>query len=214
MGWAMLIGVALLTGALLWLIGFPRRLWMIAATALTLGATGYAWQGNPGMSGHPVVAEKSGVVDPEMVKMREAMFDRFTQTWGFYNNAENSLRQGEPAYAIAWMRSAVTKSPGDAVAWTGLGVMFAEHDRGVSPASRFAFDKAMALWPQHPGPPFFLGMAYAKMGALAEARQWWAKSLELTPPNAEYRDDVALWLERADAEIARRQAPQGTPPAP
>ncbi len=39
---------------MLGLIGFPRRLWMVAATALMLGAAGYALQGNPGLAGHPV----------------------------------------------------------------------------------------------------------------------------------------------------------------
>ena len=45
MGWLMLALVAVAAGLLLALTGYPRRLWTIAATALTLGATGYAWQG-------------------------------------------------------------------------------------------------------------------------------------------------------------------------
>ena len=39
--------------------------------ALMLGAAGYAWQGRPGLEGHPVVAaKKAGEIDAEVVDLR------------------------------------------------------------------------------------------------------------------------------------------------
>lgn len=219
MGWIVLLIVALSAFAVLIAIGFPVRLWTIGATALTLGATGYAWQGSPGLAGHPVTAaEKTGEVDADEVALREAMFGRFNFEWNTFNQADAMLRSGKPGYAVTIMRAAVIKAPEDGPLWVGLGNTLAAHDRGVSPAARFAFDKGMALMPQHPGPPFFLGLAYVRMGQLAEARPFWERAVALTPQNISYRPVLEAqlnWLDGRLAEGAARQRQMlGTEPAP
>lgn len=215
MGWAMLVLLAVLSGALLLLAGFPRRLWTIAATALTLGAAGYAWQGDPGLPGRNVTAEeKKGEVDPGMVAMREAMFGRFNFTWGMFAQADAMTRSGKLDMAVQAMLNGTRMAPQDAGVWTGLGMAFVEHDGGlVSPAARLAFDRGIALSPKHPGPPFFLGMALARAGQLAEARPFLARAVELTPETVAYREVLAGQLERLDATLAG-QAGQPAPAAP
>lgn len=219
MGWIVLLIAAALTGAVLIAIGFPRRLWTVGATALTLGATGYAWQGSPGLEGHPVAAvEKSGEVDPGEVLLRDAMFGQFNHEWNTFNQGDAMIRGGKPGYAVTIMRAAVIKAPDNAVLWVGLGNTLSVHDRAVSPASRFAFDKAMALWPTHPGPPYFLGLAYVRMGQLAEARPFWAKAVELTPEMVGYRAVLVRQLALLDQRMAegaqQRQMPGAGAGAP
>jgi tetratricopeptide (TPR) repeat protein len=215
MGWAMLVAIAALTALVLWLIGFPKRLWTIPATALTLGAAGYAWQGNPGLPGRPVAtAQAAGEVDPELVALREAMFGRFNLSWGYFAQADAMTRIGAKDTAVRAMLNAVRASPNDTALWTGLGYALAEHDKGISPAARFAFDRAMALYPQHPGPPFFYGQALIRANQFAEARPFWAKALALAPKDASYRDDIAVRVMLLDRFLAEMQAREGaSPPA-
>ncbi|WP_448661055.1 tetratricopeptide repeat protein [Sphingomonas sp. CJ20] len=230
MGWVLFAGLAIACGLLLWLTGFPRRLWTIPATALMLGAAGYAWQGSPGLVGHPVAAvEKPGEVDPALVALREAMFGRFNFDYSYFMAADGMLRAGAPGAAVKVMLGGVRKAPQDAALWTGLGLVLAENDAmQVSPAAKFAFEKAIALWPTHPGPQFFYGLAYVREGKFAEARAHWARAYELAPPKASYRDELLVRLflldkfleakaaqERGEAAPAAAPAPTpAQPPSP
>jgi cytochrome c-type biogenesis protein CcmH/NrfG len=105
------------------------------------------------------------------------------------------------------MLAGVRKYPQDAALWTGLGLKLAEKDGDIiSPASKFAFDRAMALAPQHPGPPYFLGVAYLQAGNVRSALPMWSKALQLTPENASYHNKIAgslYFLERAILEQAQ-----------
>lgn len=204
MGWVWLLVLALASGLLLWRSGYPRGLWTVAATALMLGAAGYAWQGSPGMAGHPVAAEaKTGEVDPELVALREAMFGRFDFAFSYFVAADAMTRTGSPGSAAAVMIGGVRKAPQDGALWTGLGLKLAEHDGNqVSPASRFAFERAMALMPQHPGPYFFYGLAEIREGRFAEARPLWAKAVALAPATASYRGELLVRLMLLDRFLA------------
>jgi cytochrome c-type biogenesis protein CcmH len=204
MGWAMLLAFALFTAALLALLRFPRQLWMVAATALTLGAAGYAWQGSPDLAGNPMVhAEKKGTVDAGLVEMREALFGRFNSSYAYFAIADAMTRDGSPENAAKAMLGAVKALPKDAALWTGLGTAMADRDGGlVTPAARLAFDRAIALAPQHPGPYYFLGVALIKGGQPAEARQYWAKAVQLAPPLQPYHDPMVAQLRQLDAFLA------------
>lgn len=213
MGWLILIGLALASGALLLLIGFPRHLWMIGATALTLGAAGYAFQGNPGLGGSPVVHVKKPVeLDPELIALREAMFGRFNQSYAYFAISDAMLRTGSPDKAAMAMQGAVRQVPKDAALWTGLGMSLTDRDGGVvTPAARFAFDQAIALAPKHPGPLYFLGLALARTGELTEARGLWARAVALTPETLSYRPALVAQLKYLDGVIAERMPAQAQP---
>lgn len=213
MGWVMLAGVALVAAVLLWLTGFPRRMWTIAATALMLGAAGYAWQGSPGLAGHPIAAEeKHGQVDQQLVDLRDAMFGKYgTWAWTYGNMADGMTRAGKLRTAVEVWEGGVRNKPDDPALWTGLGFALFQHDRQISPASRFAFEKAIAVYPTHPGPYFFYGLAQASTGKLQEARANWVKAIERTPENASYRNILLMQAIQLELLI-RQQAGQGAPP--
>src|SRR3546814_11342997 len=59
-----------------------------------------------------------------------------------------------------------------------------------------------SLAPKHPGPPFFLGLAYVRAGEFAEARPFWARALDLTPGDASYRPEIAVRLMLLDRFLA------------
>jgi tetratricopeptide (TPR) repeat protein len=214
MGWLMLVLIALGAALLLWLTGFPRKLWTVAATALMLGAAGYAWQGSPGLAGHPATAaEKPGEIDVDIVAIRDAMFGRFNFTWASFARADAMTRAGAPDTAARAMILTVRQAPGDAGAWAWLGIKLAENDGNqVSPAAKFAFDRALQLAPRHPGPPFLYGLALIREGKFAEARPFWAKAVELTPEKASYRDELLMRLFLLDKFLeAKAAAEQGQP---
>jgi len=209
MGWLVWALIAVLTGVVLVAIRFPMRMWTIPAAAITLGATGYVWQGSPELEGHPVSqADKKGSLDPDEVLLRQAMFGQFNFARQYFAAADAMTESGSYDAAVIAMQAGTIKSPGDGSLWTGLGTALSNHDRGVSPASKFAFDRAMKVWPNHPGPPFFLGLAYVRMGELAEARPYWARAVALTPAGVGYREVLVTqldWLDRRIAENAERQ---------
>lgn len=200
MGWLMFGWVALGAALLLWALRFPRRLWILPATALMLAGAGYAWQGSPGLPGHPVTAEEeTGVVDPEIVALREAMFGRFNFDFSYFMAADAMTRVGAPEAAANVMVGGVRKAPRDAALWTGLGMALTQHDGMiVSPPARYAFEHAIELWPQHPGPHFFYGIALARIGEFAAARKQWGLALENVPEKASYRDAMLNQMLRYD----------------
>ncbi len=130
---------------------------------LTLGLlmlAGYALQGRPGLAGTSVTpASKARDVDPGLSLLRASMFGRFTVAENIFVTGDALIRSGNPQSAVALYLGAVNAQAQNAALWTGLGSAYADQDGGVSPASRFAFDRAMKLAPEHPGPPFFLGLA-------------------------------------------------------
>lgn len=217
MGWAMLGAMALAAAIVLAVTRFPKHLWTVAATGLTLGAAGYAWQGSPTLAGSPVsIKKQAGEIDPALTALREAMFGKYgTYVYGYATAADSMTRDGRPDMATAVWQGAVRKFPEDYALWTGLGLSLAEHDGNqLSPAAKLAFEKALALNPAHPGPPFFYGLALVREGKFAEARPWWAKAVALAPEGISYRDELRMrlfLLDRflaAEAEQAKQQAGQ------
>lgn len=211
MGWAILIGLSIVTAIVLWLTGFPRRLWTVAATGMMLGAAGYAWQGSPSLAGHPVQSESKKVdVDPGFVELREALFGKYgTHFFSYSMAADAMVREGRPDLAVAVWLSATRKQPEDASLWAGLGMALSENDAGhVSPAAQLAFDRAVALSPQHPGPPFFVGLALVREGRFEDAVKWWERAVRLTPEKISYRDDLRarLFLLQRLVEAQKGQA--------
>lgn len=216
-GWAMLALIAAGTVAALALLRFPRKLWTVPATALLLGGAGYAWQGAPGLAGHPVTSEEEArEIDPKILELREAMFGRFNFDASYFLAADAMTRVGSPRAAVNVMIGAVRKAPQDAALWTWLGVVLSEHDGNqISPPAKFAFERGIALWPTHPGPEFFYGLAQARQGNFTEARTHWAKAFELTPEKASYREELGFRLALIDRLIAMQAAQaRGEAPPP
>ena len=212
MGWVLLLVVAAGAAVLLRLLRLPRALWMFVGAAAMLGAAGYALQGAPGREGHPATPDARVIaIDPSVITLRGALFGRFSGEDAYFSAADALLRAGASGSAVTVMQGAVRRAPRSPAFWTGYGTVLSLHNGGlVSPAARFAFDQAMRLNPLHPGPPFFLGLAYANAGAYAQARPFWARALALTPPDASYRAEIAGRLASLD-EVLAQPAPPGMP---
>lgn len=206
MGWLWLLALAGLALAVMWRAGLPRDLWAFVGAALMLGAAGYALQGAPGLPGSPTVeAARSIPIDPGLSELRGKMLGRFTGVAAYQTAADAMLSRGNTEAAVAAMLGGIRLAPNSVALWTGLGDTIALHDEGiVSPASRFAFTRAARLNPKHPAPPFFLGLALARNGQFVEARPFWVLALGLTPPDASYREEIALRLVLLDQFIAQQ----------
>lgn len=210
MGWLILLGfLLLLFGGLVWLGKLPRSTYELTGAALLLGVAGYAWQGNPGMAGVSIEpAEKPNSFDDSSIESRKEMGERFgsAREWLVFSDALN--RSGKHGAAANYLRNGVKEHPNDPDLWVGLGNALVVHADGIiTPAAQFAFQKAADISPEHPGPPFFLGMAYAQSGKIDQARAIWTELLERSPEEAPWRKD----LESRLAAMEQMQPSLATP---
>jgi len=212
MTWVLIILIAAAVfGVMAFLLKLPRSGWEITGAALLFGISGYALQGHPGQAGAPQApVENAKLADQTLIKQRQEMGAAFGQGQTWLVLADALTRQGQYGAASDVLRNALAKSPKDADLWVALGNALVGHTEGViTPAAQFAFQKAANLAPDHPGPPFFMGLALAQTGRLAEARTLWAELLARSPADAPYRADLQARLERLDSLIAEQAQMQG-----
>lgn len=198
--------------AIVWLQKGPRKGWEAVAAALLLGIAGYGLQASPGLSGAPKPpAQEIGNAPQALVAARKQMADGASGGSSWLVIADGLARHGQYADASAVLLGALDDNPKDAEAWLALGNSLVGHAEGtLTPAALYAYQHAQQAAPDHPGPPFFLGLALAQSGKLAEGRAMWADLLARSPADAPWREDLAVRLQRLDEFIARQA---GAPPA-
>lgn len=197
MGWLIVLGLALGAGLALWRWGkLPRAAFEAVAAALLLGLAGYALQGHPDQPGNPVRPRADVVqVDESDIALRDKMGQRFGTAGQYLMTADGAMRAGLPAAAVGFIKRGLRDHPNDPDLWLGLGNALVVHNEGqLSPAATFAFQRAADLSPQHPGPPFFMGLALAQNGRFAEARTIWTELLQRAPADASWRADLEARL--------------------
>jgi cytochrome c-type biogenesis protein CcmH len=192
--------------AIAFLFKAPRRGWEAVGAALLLGLAGYALQGRPNLPAAPKPPASSLSDGSGLVEARKAMAGEdapLGSSWLVI--ADAMTRNGQYGTAAGVLLGAVEKNPKDGEAWLALANSLVGHAEGnLSPAALLAYQKAAEATPDHPGPPFFLGLALAQNGRLGEARTLWADLLKRSPANAPWRDDLAERLGRLDAFIAEQ----------
>lgn len=209
MGWAIIAAMALLAVGALWKFGrMPRGTLELLGAAIFLGLAGYAWQGSPTLAGSPT-PPKAAAKQPDTATAEERakMFPEVGGDAMVLEAAQNLHDQGLDAYAIATLKAGLNKSPRSADLWVGLGnalVVYA--DGQMSPAAKLAFDRAQQIQPDHPGPPFFLGLAFAQAGQLDQAEAIWRGLLDRSPADAPWRADVEQRLAQLDMMRAQMGA--------
>ena len=216
MTWVLIVLIAVAAFiVLVKLLKLPRNGWEWTGAALLLGLAGYALQGSPGQPGAPKPpVENPGTADAALIAQRQAMGSAFGSGQSWLVVADGLSRQGQFGAAAQVLRTAVHQNPKDADLWVALGNALIGHGDGfISPAAQFAFQRAATISPTHPGPPFFMGLALAQSGRLAEARVIWARLLEQAPKEASYRADLESRLARLDAMIGE-QGGAATPATP
>ncbi|WP_295638735.1 tetratricopeptide repeat protein [Novosphingobium sp.] len=222
MMWVVIVLIAVAVfAALVLVLKLPRGGWELAGAALLLGISGYALQGHPGQAGAPKApAENARAADAATISERQAMGNKFGTSQSWLILADALTRQGQYAAASDVLRSAVRKDPKNADLWVAMGNALVGHSDGlISPAAQLAFQRAADISPEHPGPPFFMGLALAQSGKLPEARALWMKLLARTPADAPYRDDLSARLARINqmlgttGDAALPAAANAPPPA-
>jgi cytochrome c-type biogenesis protein CcmH len=214
MTWVVIIALAAIVfGVLVFVFKMPRAGWEVTGAALLFGLAGYAVQGHPGVPGAPKAAiENQRTADATLVRTRQQMGDKFGEGQSWLLVADALTREGQFRAAADFLGHAVTLHPNDADLWVALGNSLTGHSDGtITPAAKFAFFRAAKINPDHPGPPFFMGMALIQSGHLTEARKLWADLLQRSPSNAPFRADLAARLARLDQVIAMSE---GRAPAP
>lgn len=209
MSWLVPLGLALAAFAgIAFVLKAPRKGWEAIGSALLLGIAGYALQGSPGLSGAPKLPAQSLVQGgAEMVAARQELGTPMGSGSNLVMIADGMTRNGQFGTAAGLLRAAVAKNPADAEAWLALANALTGHAEGnLSPAAIVAYRRAAEAAPDHPGPPFFLGMALARNGRLTEARGLWAELLARSPKDAPWRADLEQRLAELDGFIAQQQA--------
>lgn len=213
MTWVPVILLALAAfGLIVFVLKAPRRGWEAIAAALVLGIAGYASQASPGLSGAPKEAAEqvsnsaSATVDARGKVNNSSIPPR--DRWVVI--ADGLARNGRYGDAAGVLRGAVEADPGNSDAWVAMGNSLVAHAEGqLTPAALYAYRRAARADPDAPGPPFFLGLAFAQSGRFGEARQLWAGLLERAPKDAPWRDPLAGQLERLDALMGGQGVPNG-----
>jgi cytochrome c-type biogenesis protein CcmH len=193
MGWIIILALVAASGAALWKWGkMPRSAFEPVAATLLLGLAGYALQGSPDVPGKPVrPAQDVAKVDEAEIATRGKMGQRFGSGPQWLMAADGAMRAGLPQAAVTYIKSGLKENPRDPDLWVGLGNALIVHSGGmVSPAATYAFQRAADLAPQHPGPPFFMGLAFAQSGQIDRARAIWTELLGRAPADAPWRADL------------------------
>lgn len=190
MGWFFVALFAAAVLALFWRFAHVRgSVLELLASALLLGIAGYAWQGMPGLLGRPTPPRaEARQPDSLFAEDRPLFLERFSADAQVLDAADAMHRNGMEAYGVALLRGALGKRPNSPDLWVGMGNALTLYAHGVvTPAAEMAFQRAARLSPNHPAPPYFLGLAYAQSGQLDRARSIWSEILARAPANAPWR---------------------------
>ena len=208
-GWIGAIVLAILAAAaMIVLFRVPRGGREALGAALMFGLAGYGLQGSPSLPAAPKSAPEvmSGAKGIEAIADREKLSANMPMQDRELVYADAFARHGQYADAAGVLRGAVEKNPQNADAWIAMGNAMVAHAEGtISPAAIFAYGRAAAAAPNHPGPPFFLGMAMIESGRVAEGRAIWGDLLARSPKDAPWRADIETRLKAVDAYLARQQ---------
>jgi cytochrome c-type biogenesis protein CcmH len=186
MGWLILLLLVGVSLGLLWGLRVRGGLLTASAAALLLGASGYALQGRPDLSGAPAANIEARDIFP-LTDARHAFFGYFTPAESWLRISEALARDGKTEDAVGILQNAVKRYPGDPQLWIGLGNALVDHSRGLTPPAELAYKRAAELAPGYPGPLFFYGLALARSGDREGALTAWREILKTAPKDAGWR---------------------------
>lgn len=195
----------------------PRKGWEAIGAALLLGVAGYALQARPDVPSSPTLPREQVTGDPTaLVKARSLVTNSGippTDRWVVI--ADALARRGQFGDAAEVLRGSVEEDPKNAEAWLAMANALVAHaDNALTPAALYAFRRASAAAPDHPGPPYFLGLALAQSGRFEDAKTLWLRLLAATPPDAPWHADLQDKLAKLDAIMAQQTTRQQSPRGP
>jgi cytochrome c-type biogenesis protein CcmH/NrfG len=205
LGIALLVALALKFGARV-----PMKDMAAPGAALLLGLAGYAWQGRPGLAGHPVKATATAKFDERLAEKRRAIGERLGPASKWLVMSDGLALQGNTEDAANVLVSGLKAMPNDPDLWVGLGnALLAHGDGRLSPAAAHAYRRALAIEPQGISPNYFYGLALAQSGQFEAAKQIWSGLAQRLPEKADLRAELIRNLGMLDQLIAARDSGQG-----
>jgi cytochrome c-type biogenesis protein CcmH len=117
--------------------------------------------------------------------------------------SERFMARRESAKAVEALSVASAAMPDRVSLWVALGQALFLHGEGqMSPAARYAFDRAIALDPDHPGPKIFEALALLQQAQPQKALPILQALEARAPEDATWRPRVERMLRGARAMIA------------
>lgn len=165
---------------------------MALAATLVLGLAAYLVSSDPLKPSSPVadppaIQENSARLEAARAQLLADPSD--TQAWLLFSDA--LVRQGRSEEAVEGLSRAVRAMPRSADLRVMLGTALVAHAGGaVTPAARLAFGRASAIDPDHPGPSYFLGLAYLQSAQPARALETWEALAARIPAESPLRADL------------------------
>lgn len=197
MGWVIVVLMVVIAVLALWRFArLPKGGLELVLAAGFVAIAGYAWQANPSMPGVSIESREQSVPpDTAAVMTRRMMTNNYGDAAKVAEFADTLDRLGLTREAIIAVKTGIRKQPDDPELWVSLGNTLVAHGGGMlSPAAEYAYQHAAQLSPEHPGPPFFMGLALANSGRTAEAGQVWRGLLARSPKDAAWRGDLEARL--------------------
>lgn len=179
-----------------------RGLWLgIVALFLAGGIGAYALAGRPDLPDQPAPPRpQPAEASREMAAAYEALRADPANVAGWINLSLALGQMGQTAKAAEGLRVALGAMPGQPDLWVAYGETLVAHAEGqVTPAARLAFDKASQLAPNHPGPKFYLALAWMQAGRPKEALAALEDLKRASPADAP-------WLPRVERMMRGAQA--------
>ena len=186
MGWLSLLALIAACLGLLWTLGVRGGLLTASASALVLGAAGYALQGSPSLPGVRAAASNAHDIFP-LTDARHAFFGYFTPAEPWLRMSEALEHDGQSEDAVGILENAVKRYPGDQQLWIGLGNALVDHARGLTPPAELAYKRAAEMAPGYPAAPFFYGLALARSGDRQDALALWRGILKSASGQSDWR---------------------------
>ena len=199
-GWIVLGLLSVLSLLVLtWFVRSSKGLWQIAAAAVLLGMTGYALQGRPSVPSSPaksLAANEIGAT--QLIDIRADMDQSFGGAKRWLVTADSFAKQGDYASAASYIQSGLRSDPKNPDLWSALGLQLMLASEGqMSPPAQLAFDKVLAIQPNHPAPFYFAGLARIISGDLNGGVLLWEKTLSLATPNAKWKVGIETQIQAA-----------------
>jgi cytochrome c-type biogenesis protein CcmH len=196
MGWLLILAFVVLAGLGLWRMGkLQRSALELSGAALLLAVAGYALQGSPSLPGSTRAASDDGKGEIAPPEIRKTGASSMSAEDEWLATADALVRAGRVRFAVDMLGEGAKKFPGNPDIWVGLGNALVVHGNGqMNPAAQFAFEKAAKIAPNHPGPPFFMGLTLAQSGKLDEAGEVWRGLLARAQADAPWKADLEARL--------------------
>jgi cytochrome c-type biogenesis protein CcmH len=183
----------------------PRTLlYVFSCVMIAASVIGYQQLGQHGMRDVPAQALISPPSAAQNYQNAKAVLLSDPANISAWIDLSTALQaQGNTAPAIEALEAATHAMPTSADLWVARGQALMAHGGGaLSPAARFAFDRASVLDPAHPGPRLYLALAWLQAGQPKQALPLLESLTHDAPKDAPWLPRVARMTRGAKAMIA------------